>query len=128
MSATTTRQCSKLSGGFSFAGYDFDAAPYRLISNVEARDTATVATVVVTAVGSQLKLVATYSNRDEVQTFLRVVSELVNPKPPIELSTAASAPPSLVADEVRELAKLRDEGLLTEDQFESKKRHLLGLD
>ena len=32
-----------------------------------------------------------------------------------------------VADEIRELAKLRDEGILTEEEFTSKKRMLLGL-
>jgi hypothetical protein len=40
--------------------------------------------------------------------------------------TAPSASPS-TADEIRQLAALRDEGLLTADEFEQKKTRLLGL-
>ena len=47
------------------------------------------------------------------------------PAPPASDATAAPAPPT-TADRLAELARLRDDGILTEDEFSAAKRRLLG--
>jgi hypothetical protein len=45
--------------------------------------------------------------------------------PPVQVSpTAAAAPPS-VADQIKDLAELRDQGHITADEYEAKKAQLL---
>jgi ribosomal protein L12E/L44/L45/RPP1/RPP2 len=42
-------------------------------------------------------------------------------------AAAAQAPAASQADELRKLAQLRDEGVLTEEEFDAQKQQLLGL-
>jgi hypothetical protein len=43
---------------------------------------------------------------------------------------SATTPPAAAspADQLRELASLRDDGIITEEEFEAKKKQLLGLE
>ena len=43
-----------------------------------------------------------------------------------QLMQAQQPPPGLVADELRKLAELREEGVLSEEQFSQQKARLLG--
>lgn len=54
-----------------------------------------------------------------------IVPVVAPPPPPSQEASPAAAAPS-VGDKLRELASLRDEGLLTEDEFQSQKAKLLG--
>ncbi|MGQ4420002.1 SHOCT domain-containing protein [Streptomyces sp. SAS_269] len=45
--------------------------------------------------------------------------------PPMPVTTPAPAPPASVADELTKLAALRDQGVLTDAEFERQKRQLL---
>ena len=52
--------------------------------------------------------------------------------PATQTSTPAAQPAKangmdFVADEIRKLAQLKDEGLLTEEEFTAKKKQLLGI-
>jgi hypothetical protein len=60
---------------------------------------------------------------DEVQKFSARIRELVSsarrPSPP-------SAPPSAdIPDQIRKLAKLKDDGIISSEEFEAKKTELL---
>lgn len=48
--------------------------------------------------------------------------------PPLPGTGAEMPPAKRYADELRELAALRDDGLITEEEFTAKKRKLLGID
>jgi hypothetical protein len=43
------------------------------------------------------------------------------------VGASRSAPPVEDADQIRRFAALRDDGILTEDEFQAKKRAILGL-
>ena len=43
------------------------------------------------------------------------------------ISAPATSAPSSAADEIRKLAELRDQGILTPEEFEAKKKRMLGL-
>ena len=48
----------------------------------------------------------------------------VNPQP---ANTQRTAQPNFAADEIRKLAQLRDEGVITDEEFTAKKKQLLGI-
>jgi len=58
---------------------------------------------------------------------LTVTYRRVLPAPPVAVAQVAPAGPSTVSipDQIRALGELRDQGLLTSDEFEAKKRELL---
>lgn len=60
---------------------------------------------------------------DQQENFLRVKSEIE--KRISALRTPSPAPVSSYADELEKLASLRDRGIITEDEFQAKKRELL---
>ena len=56
------------------------------------------------------------------------VQQPIQQRPPVQQRQYAQpAPNALVADEIRKLAELKQQGFLTEEEFNSKKKQLLGL-
>jgi hypothetical protein len=45
----------------------------------------------------------------------------------VEISTQPAKEPSSIADEITKLAKLKEQGILTDEEFVAKKKQLLGL-
>lgn len=75
------------------------------------------------AVGQHAKIAILYEGKRE---FRPTWTEAVVPKaravaPPVQVVAAPS-----VADELRKLAKLKEDGFLTDAEFEAQKRKLLG--
>ena len=61
---------------------------------------------------------------DEVQKFSARIRELASSS--VRRPTAPSAPPSAdIADQIRKLAKLKDDGIISSEEFEAKKTELL---
>ena len=56
------------------------------------------------------------------------VQQPAQQRPPVQQRQYVQpAPNALVADEIRKLAELKQQGFLTEEEFNSKKKQLLGL-
>lgn len=63
-------------------------------------------------------------NKARVAEMTQIIRSIIDA--PASTAAAPPAAPS-AADEIRSLAQLRDEGLITAEEFEAKKRNLLGL-
>ena len=46
---------------------------------------------------------------------------------PAQAAPAPSAPSDTIVEQIKQLAELRDQGILTEEEFSSKKKKLLGI-
>jgi TPP-dependent pyruvate/acetoin dehydrogenase alpha subunit len=65
----------------------------------------------------------------EPPRLVSAVKRRVTGEPPASPASKAASSPATTDDpveKIRELARLRDEGLLTEDEFQAKKAELLG--
>ncbi len=49
------------------------------------------------------------------------------PAPAAQAAPAPSAPADTTVEQIKQLAELRDQGILTEEEFSSKKKKLLGI-
>ncbi|MBF7811571.1 SHOCT domain-containing protein [Clostridium beijerinckii] len=63
-------------------------------------------------------------NRKNINTIMSALSEEL--KNYVQVTKKSTSTES-VADEIRKLAELKEQGILTEDEFSSKKKQLLGL-
>jgi hypothetical protein len=58
----------------------------------------------------------------EFEAIRNELQRVINARP-----SAGAASPTSAADEIKKLADLREQGILTNDEFETKKKQLLGL-
>lgn len=112
---------AKKMGSLSSAAQDVEVTPVRAISSVQAKKDGMVHTkVTVFASGNNIDF---RFNHGEAAQFKTVLTDLIlrgsAPAP------AASAPVDL-ADQLGKLAALRDQGILTDDEFAAQKAKLLG--
>lgn len=103
---------------FSRAAQDAEVIPIRAISSVEAKKAGLRTAVIVYATGNEI--VFRIPHADAVNFRDTLTRLMTQPSPP----PATATPPSL-ADQLRDLARLRDEGLLTDAEFEAQKARLL---
>jgi Bacterial PH domain/Short C-terminal domain len=104
-------------------GYDFEVFPYKAISSIETGKGMTGHHVKFFASGNQVNLKMIDRNSD-VPAFVTVVKDRMNAAHATPAAPAASDSPD-VADQIRKLAQLRDEGLVTDEEFETKRAELL---
>lgn len=104
--------------GKKIFGYDLEVFPYANISSFEIGKGMLGRSVSFFASGNKVKL--KWINQGEVDKFIDYVKQNVGKKSEIKL-------PSSVADEIKKLAELKEAGVLTEEEFEVKKKQLLGV-
>jgi Short C-terminal domain len=104
----------------SNARQDTEIIPIRAISSVQAKKHGLRTNVTVYASGNTVEFRIAHQ---EAQRFKDAVMQLVLAGPPTTSPPAGDD----VADLIRKLGELRDQGLLTDDEFNAKKRKLLDL-
>jgi hypothetical protein len=85
--------------------------------------------IYITVEGESLHTFGTIASKDDksARKFAAEVNKLAKQQP-APVTAPASAPEALdSADQIRKLASLRDDGLITPEEYEEKKRQLLGL-
>ncbi len=70
--------------------------------------------------------IITFNNCTGFQTFIGKLGSLINQ--PNEATPAISSPVTSSADEILKFKKLMDEGIITQAEFEAKKKQLLGIE
>jgi Bacterial PH domain/Short C-terminal domain len=104
--------------GKKMMGYDLEVFPYENISSFEIGKGILGRSISFFASGNKVKM--KWINQGEVDKFIEYVRENVGKKSETKSSTNA-------ADEIKKLAELKDAGILTEEEFEAKKKQLLGI-
>lgn len=116
---------AKAFGSLSRAHQDTEVIPIKAISSVQAKKEGFRANVTVFASGNTVEFRIAHQ---EAQQFKNALLQLILAGPPTP--SASSPPPNAtvdIADQIRKLGELRDQGLLTNEEFEAKKKQLLGL-
>jgi hypothetical protein len=104
----------------SHARQDTEVIPIRAISSVQAKKSGFRTHVTVFASGNTVEFRIAHQ---DAQRFKDAVMQLILAEPPTTSSPAVVD----VADQIRKLGELRDQGLLTSEEFDAKKRRLLDL-
>ena len=102
-----------------FNGYDMEVFPYLNISSIEMGKSLMGYSISFFASGNKVSM--KWINGD-VSSFMNVV------KPKIDKKTSSQTPNNSVpdvADQIRKLSELKNEGILTEEEFQSQKERLL---
>jgi hypothetical protein len=123
----TDRRVFFLSAGISNSR--FEDFGYDKITSVQTSSSMMFGEITIHASGNKAEMKNMMKDRvKEIGEYVR--NQINAPKPPPETPATApvAAPPSDdPADQIRKLAALRDEGILTEEEFAAKKRQILGL-
>lgn len=110
-------------------GYDMESFPYENISSFEQANSMMGSKVNFFASGNRVEVKWIQAGQlDELQ---RIVRSRMGKRPTEPASASAGeqspAPEQSAADKIRELARLRDDGILSDDEFTQAKAKLLGL-
>jgi hypothetical protein len=103
--------------GQRFTGYDIESFPYENISSFEQGRNVYGGYVHFFAAGNRVEVKWIQRRRDFAALVAEVKSRMGRPRP---AQSSSDAPARL-----RELARLRDEGLVTDEEFAEKKAELL---
>ena len=109
--------------GKKMTGYDFEVFPYKTISSIETGKGMMGHHVKFFASGNEVNL-KWIDKKSDVPGFVGVVKDQMKADHATPAAPAASDSPD-VADQIRKLAQLRDEGLVTDEEFETKRAELL---
>jgi Bacterial PH domain/Short C-terminal domain len=104
--------------GKKMFGYELEVFPYANISSFEISKGMLGRSISFFASGNKVKM--KWINQGEVDKFIEHVKENVGKKSEAKSSLSA-------ADEIKKLAELKEAGILTEEEFEAKKKQLLGI-
>jgi hypothetical protein len=105
----------------SSANQDTEVTPIKSVTSVQAKKDGIRTKVTVYASGNTIEF---RFGHDEANRFKTAIMGLV--LEPKETPSPVSAPPAVdVADQLQKLAKCRDEGILTEEEFQAQKQKLL---
>lgn len=105
----------------SRARQDAEVIPLRSVSSVQAKKKGIRTNVTVYATGNTIVF---RLGHDEARQFKDEIARLLLAR---ESGAPAAPAGGDVAAQIRQLAELRDQGLLTEEEFAAKKQQLLGL-
>ena len=125
-----TKPTSRMSLTGMLAGgpEDVEVIPMKSISSVQARRGAWYHDVTVFASGNTIVFSVDAADAEKLRGLImdQVLGGSAHPAQPA--APAAPAPPSgdALIEQIRKLGELRDEGILTPEEFESKKADLLG--
>ncbi|MGI8806558.1 MAG: PH domain-containing protein [Acidimicrobiales bacterium] len=102
-------------------GYDVQDYAYGLLTSVDHKKGIAFGNLDLAAAGDRSHV--TMINKDEIERVAQAIRQRV-----AQTHTPGPQPSSPdVADQIRKLAGLRDDGILSPEEFEAKKRQLLGL-
>lgn len=104
--------------GKKMFGYDLEVFPYSNISSIETSKELMGHKITFFASGNKVKM--KWINVGEINEFVNYVKENIGKK--------SSGSSTSAADEIRKYKELLDEGIITAEEFEQKKKQLLGLD
>jgi hypothetical protein len=111
----------KKMGGFDLMEFYYDA-----LSSVDHNRGLMFGSIDIAAHGDRTKVERV--PKEDVERIAALIREQVTAhRSGAPAAPTAAAPPTSAANQVRELARLRDEGLMTDDEFGAKRRELLGL-
>lgn len=114
-------------------GSQFEDIPFSKISSVQQSSGLVLASITVHASGTKAEV--SHLNKAQAKALAEFVRSRTGAqvqsqttKQPQDKEGRAERPPERdLAQQIRDLGALRDEGLLTEEEFEAKKKDLLGL-
>jgi hypothetical protein len=104
-------------------GYDLEVFPYDHISSIETSKGMMGHQVKFFASGNEVKL-KWIDNKSDVPAFVETVRNQMKASKSTP-ATPTNGGSTDIADQIRKLASLRDDGLLTEEEYESKRSELL---
>jgi hypothetical protein len=102
-------------------GYDVQDFAFGLLTSVDHKKGMMFGNLDLAASGDRTKV--TMVPKEDVER----IAQMIRQKMASAHSHPVAAASADVATQIRELAKLRDEGLLSTEEFEGKKRQILGL-
>ena len=106
-------------------GYDLESYPYDHISSIETGKGMMGHQITFFASGNKVHMKWIDAKQD-VPGFISTVRARMKGGAGDGAAAVASSEPD-VSDQIRKLAQLRDEGLVTDEEFQAKKAQLLGL-
>jgi hypothetical protein len=108
-------------------GYDFESFPYGNISSVERSKGMLGHVITLHASGNEVRL--KWIQDGDISKFVSTVDSRIGNKQASTASTSSASPPksspSDIPSQIKELAALKDQGVLSEQEFEKKKAELL---
>jgi hypothetical protein len=107
-------------GKRTFGGYDLEFFPYENISSIEIGKGLMGHKVSFFASGNKVKM--KWIQKGDFDKFIDHVKQSIGKKPSSNNAAIAS-----VADELKKFAELKEMGVITEEEFEAKKKQLLGI-
>jgi hypothetical protein len=105
-------------------GYDLEVFPYENVSSIEMGKSMMGHHIAFFSSGNKVKM--KWINQGDIPGFINHVKATIG-KSPAKTRAAATQKSSSVADEIRRFAELRDSGVITEEEFDAKKKQLLGI-
>jgi hypothetical protein len=111
-------------GSVSKASQDTEVTPIKSVTSVQAKKDGIRTKVTVYASGNTIEF---RFGHEEANRFKTAIMGLVlEPKDALSAAPGASPAPVDVADQLGKFAKLRDQGILSEEEFQAQKDKLLG--
>lgn len=101
-------------------GFDLESFTYSKISSIELNKDFTGHTISFFASGNKIKMECI--NRGDIQKFVEYVCSSIGKKESSALGPSLAIDP---IEQIKKLAELKDAGLLTDEEFTSKKQDLL---
>jgi hypothetical protein len=105
-------------------GYDLEVFPYENVSSIEMGKSMMGHHIAFFSSGNKVKM--KWINQGDIPGFINHVKATIG-KSSAKTQAAASQESSSAADEIKRFAELRDSGVITEEEFDAKKKQLLGI-
>ncbi|PEZ05578.1 hypothetical protein CN326_14035 [Bacillus sp. AFS018417] len=105
-------------------GYDSEMFPYENISSLEMGKGFMGHKISFFASGNKVKM--KYIQQGDVQKFIEHVKSSIGKKSTAEQVNTTPTNDSVV-DEIKKFAELKEQGILSEEEFQAKKKQLLGI-
>jgi hypothetical protein len=105
-------------------GYDLEVFPYENVSSIEMGKSMMGHHIAFFSSGNKVKM--KWINQGNIPGFINHVKATIG-KPSANTQVAATQETSSAAEEIKRFADLRDAGVITEEEFDAKKKQLLGI-
>lgn len=105
-------------------GYDVEVLPYSNISSIEMSKGIMGYSIAFFVSGNKAKMKWIQNKKKEVQQFVEFVRQHIGKKQPSEQAPKQDQSSNIV-EQIKELAELKDQGILDEEEFQTKKKDLL---
>lgn len=105
-------------------GYDIEVFPYENVSSIEMGKGMMGHSIAFFSSGNKVKM--KWINHGDIQGFIAHVKGSIG-KSSAKGQVAATQETASAADEIKRFAELRDSGVITEEEFDAKKKQLLGI-